>query len=312
MADDFMTGGADEAAAAIQALMDRGPAAPEPEPDEEPQAAPEPSPAPVAAATEEPEDEPNTDEAAPEGDTPADTSQEETEEAPEVTQTPVPAVAAPKAVDTAGNEKLTATTELLTQLNTIVPQLQARLATAFPDVKTFDDLERLAVEDPSRYFQYDILSKRVAEATQMQERASSEYRALWTQQEAVKLGNLLPEWNDPVKGPALKQSLTDFAKEVGYTDAQIAQAGATDILLLREAMEFRNAKKAEQAKAIAHAKALKEAKNKAKDAPPVQKPGTATVTDKGAEKLRALEERYSKTGTVEDLAVLLEARSRAA
>jgi hypothetical protein len=306
MGDEYLVGGgADEAANAIQALFDKGPQVQAPEPEDE-TPAPAAEAAPVEAAPAVEEETQTPDEVAAEAE-PAEPSQEENP-TPVITKAPEPAPVAPKVADAPAQDKLTATTELLTQLNTLVPQIQARMAAAFPDIKTFDDLEKLAAEDPARYFQYDVLSKRLTEATQAQARASAEYRAHWTQQEAVKLGNLLPEWNDPVKGPALKQSLTDFAKEVGYSDAQIAQAGASDIVLLRDAMQFREAKKQEQAKAVAHAAALKEAQKKAANAPPVQKPGVTRQTDKGTEKIKELEERLSKTGHLDDVAMLLSAK----
>ena len=108
-----------------------------------------------------------------------------------------------------------------------------------------------------------------------------------------------------MKGPALKQSLTAFAKEVGYTDAQIQRAGASDIILLRDAMMFRESKAKEATKAAADAKALKDARAKAADAPKVQKPGTSKNTDKGQEKAAELYGRFQKTGSIDDLAVYL-------
>jgi hypothetical protein len=306
MGNDTIDGSIEEAAAAIQALLDGKGAEPEPEvaqTDPAPVADPEPV---EAEAAVEGEDLTPVEEAAP-AELPDDTSPEEITP-PVITEEPKLAVAAPKAAESAGKDPLTATTEYLNQLNAAVPQLQARLAASFPEIKTYDDLERLAAEDPARYFQFDLQNKRLQEVQKAQAEASSQYRALWTQQEDVKLKAQLPEWSDPVKGPALKQSLTAFAKEVGYTDTQINQAGAADIILLRDAMLFRDGKKQEQAKAVAHAKALKAAQEKAKAAPPVQKPGVARTADTASEKIKELEARFDRTGHPDDLGALLVAR----
>jgi hypothetical protein len=307
MGNDAIDGSIEEAAAAIQALLDGKSGQPEPEvaqPDTAPVADPEPV---EAEAAVEGEDLTPVEEAAP-AELPDDTSPEEVTP-PAIIEEPKPApVAAPKAAESTGKDPLTATTEYLTQLNAIVPQLQARLAASFPEIKTYDDLEKLAMEDHARYFQFDLQNKRLQEAVAAQTAASSQYRALWTQQEDVKLKAQLPEWSDPVKGPALKQSLTAFAKEVGYTDTQINQAGAADIILLRDAMLFRDGKRQEQAKAVAHAKALKTAQEKAKAAPPVQKPGVARTADTASEKIKELEARFDRTGHPDDLGALLVAR----
>jgi hypothetical protein len=124
-----------------------------------------------------------------------------------------------------------------------------------------------------------------------------------------KLHEMLPETADPEKGPALIAKLRRAAHERGFSDEQIRGASASQIVMLYEAVQYQDRTAADAAKVKAEAKAIEEAKKKAADAPPVQKPGVASQKqDKKAEKIAELEKRFEKSGKVDDLAALLEAR----
>lgn len=281
----------DGAAQAIQALLAR---------DANPQPAPEPTPEPAPQASEpEPE---ITSEAAPEGDTPVVTAEAEApQEQPTQAQTvqqPVIQAQQPAVPD----PNIAARSQQLNQLNQLVPQLQGQLAALFPDIRSLDDLARVATEDPARALAYQVQERRLQVAQQYQQALHAQQRSDWERSEAAKLEKLIPDIADPQKGPELKNKILKFAREQGYTDQQIALAGAADVALLHEAMMYRASVAQKAAEAKAQAKKIEEAKNKAKDAPPVQKPGTARSATSKDEKARGDFERLQKTGRIDDAA----------
>lgn len=307
MADVTEFGSSDEAAAAIQAILNGGgQAQPEAGADDEGNeeeiaaAIDAQQSAPVEGAEAE---EPNTGEGASEEETPADTPDEGTEAEP-VKQEPEPVKAAPKVEPQAQTPQ--PQTNNLSQIGQMVMALQIQLAAQFPDIKTLDDLTKLATEDPARYIQYDVQTKRLQSAQQLHAAAMSEQRGSWLAQEQEKLNKAIPDIADPAKGPILRERLVSFAKEQGYTPEQINSAASADIVILHDAMMYRDSLRHKEAEAAKQAKAIEAAKAKAKDAPKVQKPGAAApVISKGAEKEKELSERFERTGHPDDLAALL-------
>jgi uncharacterized protein (DUF1501 family) len=225
------------------------------------------------------------------------------EPAPQAKVEPAPALK-PAPVATQPAPQPTASDQLA-QLNQLVPVLQGQLQAAFPEIRSQDDLLKLAVEDPARYIVFKAHSDRIQQAQAYQAQAQAAYANEWDAREATKLRELLPETADPVKGPALTAKLRDYAKECGYSEQQIRWAAASDVKMLHDAMQFRDRAAADKAKAEAEAKAIEEARAKAKEAPPVQKPGVAPKSDTKADKLKELEQRFQKSGRTEDLAALL-------
>lgn len=306
MADVEIFESSDEAAAAIQALLDGGTGASAPaaggDDDEEAVAeaiqAQGAAPAPAAAENEQ-----DTGEEAPEGDKPAELPDEgESKEAKQAE--PEPAKAAPKVEPQAATTQ--PQTNNLSQIGQALTALQIQLAAQFPDIRTLDDLAKLAQDDPARYIQYDVQAKRLQAVQQVHASAMTEQRAAWMAQEQEKLTKAIPEIADAVKGPALRTRLVEFAREQGYTPEQINSAASADVVILHDAMMYRDSLRHKEAEAAKQAKAIAAAKDKAKDAPKVQKPGaSAPVISKGAEKERELSERFERTGHPDDLAALL-------
>lgn len=270
---------------------------------------PDPEPAPVAAQSEhepepapsEPEPEQNTSEQAPEGGNDAASAQPEQPQ-----EQPTQAPTAPQPVTQAQppanpDPNAAARNTQLAQLNQLVPQLQGQLAAMFPDIKSFDDLARVANEDPARAVAYQVQAGRVQEAARAQAALAAQSRADWERAEAQKLEKLLPEIADPQKGPELKAKLAKFAKEQNYTDHQIAQFSSNDVKLLHDAMLHRDSVAQRVTAEKAKAEELKAAKAKAAAAPPVQKPGTVHQNSKG-EAAREDLARLKKTGSIDDAA----------
>lgn len=299
-----LSGSVDEAALAIENLYKGGQS-------DEADAGKDPETTDIAAQIEgnnpDAEETPEpTVEAQPEGTEPAaQPSKDETPpKAPELKPQPViPATQAqPKAHDS------TTAHAQLQQLNQLVPQLQARLAVSFPDIKTIEDLERLAVEDPARVIAYQVMERRVLAAQTDQQNLQQAARNEWLEGEKEALNRLIPDMADPKKAPELRNKLISYAKDSGFSEAQIDLASAAQVSLLHKAMRHDESERTAQVKAQAEAAAIVAAKKKAAEAPPVQKPGVAQVTDKKSEKDRELEGRFNKTGRIDDLAALLEHR----
>lgn len=307
MADVEAFESSDEAAAAIQALLDGGsdqgaPAAGGDDGDEA-----------IVNEIQQKLDAPadgaeqNTSEEAPEGDTPAD--QPEEGEVPEAKKAePEPAKPAPKVEPPANPQQ--PQTPNLSQIGQAITALQIQIAAEFPDIQTHADLLRLASsqnpEDQARLARFNIQREVLTNAQQQLSAASAAARTSWLASEQEKLNKAIPDIADPVKGPVLRTRLVEYAREQGYTPEQINSAASADIVILHDAMMYRDSlrhKAAEEAKA---AKAIEAAKEKAKDAPKVQKPGVAQAsTSKAEEKDKELWSRFEKSGHHDDLTAVL-------
>lgn len=194
--------------------------------------------------------------------------------------------------------------QLLAQLNQLVPQLQAAISGEFRDIKTFEDLQRIASEDPSRYNRYVIHQAQLQHAQAEQQKLQMAAHGRWYQSEQQKLVQALPEIADPVKGVALRNELRAFALKAGYSEQQIAFASSQDVLTLHKAMQFEKWQADQKAQAAKVAAEQAKAKEKAAKAPPVSKPGVAT--DEKRSKAQERFEQFRKSGKPEDLAALLQ------
>jgi hypothetical protein len=161
----------------------------------------------------------------------------------------------------------------------LLQTLQTQQAGAFSDIKSIEDVERLAQQDWPRYLQWDVAQKKVAAVTQemqsayqrqMQERANK--FAEFAKREDSLFVEKAPEMTDAAKAAKLQSSALNALKDMGFSDQELAQSwhGERDIslrdhrvqLLVRDALLWR------------------EAQQKAKTAvtrpvPPVQRPGVA-------------------------------------
>jgi hypothetical protein len=190
--------------------------------------------------------------------------------------------------------------QYLNALNTIVPQLESRIKGEFADIKNFDDLQAIAGTDPDRYNRYVIAMAQLNhaqverdKASQDDQRVQSQRLQEWKQQEQQKLGTLIPELKDNDKGPVLAKKIQDFALKSGYTAQQLSNASANDFVILHRAMQFDDLQGQQ-----------KVAQDKAKNAPPVQKPGVARVNATADDKFQEDFSRLQKSGSQKDAAQL--------
>ena len=163
----------------------------------------------------------------------------------------------------------------------LLATLQAQAAGEFADVRTIQDVERLAREDWPRYLQWDLQQKKLAAiqqemlgAQQRQVQEQQQQFAAFARREDALFAEKIPEMADPVKAAALQTSAVAMLKDLGFDEAQLARAynaqGEFSLrdhrvqMLVVDALRYREA----QAKAktlVTHAKPV----------PPVQRPGTA-------------------------------------
>lgn len=116
------------------------------------------------------------------------------------------------------------------------------------------------------------------------------------QQAAQQLRQIMPVFNDPVKGPKVKAALIEAAKEIGYTDAQIA--ACEDPLMFKTvalaARELRRMKGIKVEKQTPPARSMqKQGQNKG------SQPNSAKRQE------QAVMQRARKTGSVDDIALTM-------
>ena len=179
--------------------------------------------------------------------------------------------------------------------------MQANLQAAFPDIKSMEDLERLSIEDPARVIAFNTHERKLQAARAYLPAVQAAAQAEWEQGETAKLHQMIPDLKDNAKGAALREKIAAYALEAGYTPQKLQTVSAVEVKALHDAMQFRDMKAKQDAEASKQAAAIVEARKKAADAPPVQKPGAQRTADQG-DKAKELRDRLRKTGDVDDAA----------
>ena len=201
----------------------------------------------------------------------------------------------------------------------LLQNLQAGYGNEFADIRTMDDVQKLAVSDPIRYTQWDAAQKRMAavhqEVMASQERQKADkiqklndYRA----REAELFAEKAPEFHDSVQSKKLMDQAVTVLRDLGFQDQELGELyrGEKDIsihdhrfaLLLRDGIKWRDA----QAQAR-----LKTAQ--AKPLPPVQRPGvTRQAVSPAAAEVQQLRAKFEQSRSLKDGAALLQAERRAA
>jgi hypothetical protein len=188
------------------------------------------------------------------------------------------------------------------QLPALMQALQEANAGAFGDIKTVEDVTKLAAEDPFRYLQWQAHQQKMAAVNAEMERANGEKskaeHSKWTQhiqEENAKAAEFIPELADKDKGQALVQRVaSELLPELGFKDSELADlaSGKSKLSiydhriqrLLAESLKLRDIQKAKTAVA-------------AKPLPPVVKPGTARPAGNAvSEQVQALTRKLEQTG----------------
>lgn len=200
-------------------------------------------------------------------------------------------------------------------LPTVLQVLQEAQQGEFADIKTIDDVTRLAKEDWPRYALWDAQQKKIAaiqqEMVAAKDRQQQEFAQKWNEfssKEDALFLDAVPEMKDAAKAKALTSSALDVLKDTGFNDDELSKlwSGQASVSLrdhriqrlVYDAIKLREAKKV----------AAQPAK---KPLPPVIKPGSAGArTDQGSLEIRSLQQRASETPNARNMASLLAAQRK--
>jgi hypothetical protein len=137
--------------------------------------------------------------------------------------------------------------------------------------------------------QQRIAQQRIAEQqAQLQQRLH---------QEARRVAEVIPEYGDEKKSNEVKRQIRDFAKEVGFTDQELAQAyDSRQVQVLWMAAQYAKLQKQKP-----------EVTKKVQDAPKMLRPGVAANQKNAAdENVKKAHSQLRKSGKVSDAAALFE------
>ena len=117
------------------------------------------------------------------------------------------------------------------------------------------------------------------------------------QQEAKRVAEVIPEYGDEKKSNEVKKQIRDFAKEVGFTDQELAQAyDSRQVQVLWMAAQYAKLQKQKP-----------EVTKKVQDAPKMLRPGVAANQKNAAdENVKKAHSQLRKSGKVSDAAALFE------
>ena len=115
-------------------------------------------------------------------------------------------------------------------------------------------------------------------------------------EEMQKLSSFIPEFTDPAKGEAIRNDIRAFAKQVGFSDNELAAVyDSRAVLTLYKAMQYD--------KLVASKPAITK---KVNEAPKAIKSGVSKPRDSNAEETRKLKARAKSSGSVRDAASVFE------
>lgn len=195
----------------------------------------------------------------------------------------------------------------------LLQSLDAVQADEFADIKTPEDVLRMAQETPARYVRFDALQKQRAAVSQefnaAQQRDQNEAVAQFqnfVNAETAKFAKEAPEYFDPKTATAKAEEAKTFLVSRGFAEDEITHlwTGRQGLSLrdsrvqslVRDAIRFRNA----EAKLKAPAR---------QERIPSTRPGTAaSAAARTAPRIADLERNLDRTGKPEDALKLLRAR----
>jgi len=203
------------------------------------------------------------------------------------------------------DEELAATQQERQQYQSQLEQFKIQADSKLEEFKSVD-WTKLKEEDPMEYAlkrdQYRELQENkrlVAEEQQnLAQKQQAEMQTKWNEELAKQqevMAQRLPEWNDPEKGPKLKQNIKSFALKKGFTEQEVdSLIDARSVDVLHKAMMYETLLEA------------KISQKKAKVVPKVQKPGTpSTKSEVNSEKVKQTRARLKRSGRVDDAALAI-------
>jgi len=190
------------------------------------------------------------------------------------------------------------------QLPILMQTLRDAQQSAFSDIRTIDDVQRLVAEDPLRYLQWQAHQTKLQAVNADLERSRGQQaqaeQSRWAEhvsKENELAAEFIPELADKVKGLALTTRVArELLPELGFKPDELAAlASGKERLsiydhrvqrLLATALKYADVQIASKAAV-------------AKPLPPVQRPGTARPSGQAnSERIQALTEQLNQTGSL--------------
>lgn len=225
-----------------------------------------------------------------------------------------------KAADAVKGEAEKARLQYEQALPQLLQVLQVQHSGEFGDIKTFDDVRKMAEEDPFRYAKWDAQQKQlqlvhneVVTTQQRQQHERKEQFKTWADEQDAEFRKLAPEFADEAKSKQARQQASEYlTKVLKVPEADLGKLwnGEETIslralpvqLALRDAAKWHFAQ--QQARAAV-----------AKPLPPVQRPGTAPSRNDASANIQALQSKLDRATTLNEqvrAAAALRAAKRAA
>lgn len=211
--------------------------------------------------------------------------------------------------------------QLRLQYEAALPALQQAIQAAqsgeFADIKTQEDVDKLANEDWPRYARWqnhrDKINAIHNEAKAAHERQVSEYRAKWSQfatSEDLKALEKIPELADKAKASKVADAAMATLEGVGFTRDEFAKAWMGEASISPRDHRWQQivwkAAQFDQVKANA-------AKPAPKAVPNVQRPGVSKApTSANDAQIQTLEKAFERKPNAQNAAALLNAKRRTA
>lgn len=182
------------------------------------------------------------------------------------------------------------------QITPLVQQLQAQVQEEFSDIKSVEDLARLAQSDPARYIQLDAKMKALNLAEQHRQAAEHQQRAKAADElrahlagERSKLLEKIPAWKDESAYRTGIGEVKAYLKAEGLDDATIN--GITSHVAVSVAR-----------KAMLYDRAIAKRSEARQPGTPTAtvRPGAAAPNSRIEREIQAASERLSKTGSFDD------------
>lgn len=195
--------------------------------------------------------------------------------------------------------------------------LQQQQMKDFADIKTEEDVLRLAREDWPRWSQYqaqrEIINAKTQELQHAQARQQEEFKTKWNEFSSAEDRKFLeaePEMGNKDRATKIADASVSLLKDYGFSESDLSKLWNGEASVsLRDSRIQRIL-----LKAVKHDEALAAAKTKvaAKPIPPVQKPGTSRsrASDDDVQ-IKNLNNRLNESGNWKDAADLIQARRAA-
>jgi hypothetical protein len=218
-------------------------------------------------------------------------------------------------VSLAKEEAATARKEasVITDVKSAIDKQLERAETVFKGKWDGVDWAQWAKDDVAEYAaakeEFEAEQRELEALRTSQEATAREEHRQFVKAESARLAELVPVFADPAKGPEIKRSVAEMLREDGFPVEAIQAAGALELRLAYEALQWRQAQKRLAQKPQPKPEPAKVEKK----APGVVKPVAAAPPRKAIvqRKTQEVVSRAHKTGRMDDAVAALMALERA-